>query len=263
MIELDGAVVIVTGSARGVGAATATLVAERGGKVVVNHTKSEEQAEQVAEDCRAAGGEALVCKANVAEDADCRRMVEEAVAKWGRIDGLVNNAGTTRFCDHSNLDGLDAADFHAVMAVNTIGPFQMIRAAAPHMKAQGKGSVVNVSSVAGTQAVGSSLAYIASKGGLNSMSIGLARALGPHIKVNTICPGFIEGDWLREGMGAERYDAVKAHLEGTTPLRAVNKPADIARTIVWLLSDAPNITGEIITIDAGMGMLRGGGRPGR
>ncbi len=263
MIELDGAVVIVTGSARGVGAATATMIAERGGRVVINHTKSAEDAERVAESCGAAGGEALVCQANVAEDADCRRMAEDAMTKWGRIDGLVNNAGTTRFCDHADLDGLDATDFQAVMAVNTIGPFQMIRAVAPHMRAGGRGAVVNVSSVAGTQAVGSSLAYIASKGGLNSMSIGLARALGPEIKVNTICPGFIEGDWLRQGMGAKRYDAVKAHLESATPLQAVNNPSDVARTIVWLLSDAPNITGEIITIDAGMGMLRGGGRPTR
>ena len=201
MIELDGAVVIVTGSARGVGAATAGLLAERGCNVVINHTKSGEQAEQVADACRAAGGQALVCQANVAEDADCRRMADEAMTKWGRIDGLVNNAGTTKFCDHSNLEGLDATDFQNVIAVNTVGPFQMIRAVAPQMKTRGRGAVVNVSSVAGTQAVGSSLAYIASKGGLNSMSIALARALGPEIKVNTVCPGFIEGDWLREGMG--------------------------------------------------------------
>lgn len=258
MIELDGAVVIVTGSARGVGAATAELLAERGANVVVNHTKSAEQAEQVADACKAAGGGALVCQANVADDGDCRRMADQAVSKWGRIDGLVNNAGTTKFCAHGDLDGLDAADFQQVIGVNTVGPFQMVRGVVPHMKARGRGAVVNVSSVAGTQAVGSSLAYIASKGGLNAMSIALARALGPEIKVNTVCPGFIEGDWLREGMGADRYDSVKAHLENATPLRSVNKPADIARTIVWLLSDAPNITGEIITIDAGMGMLRGG-----
>lgn len=258
MIELDGAVVIVTGSARGVGAATAELLAERGANVVINHTKSQAQAERVAEACKAAGGDALICQANVADDADCRRMADVAFSKWGRIDGLVNNAGATKFCAHGDLDGLDAADFQRVIGVNTVGPFQMIRAVAPHMKARGRGAVVNISSVAGTQAVGSSLAYIASKGGLNAMSIALARALGPEIKVNTVCPGFIEGDWLREGMGAERYDATKAHLEKATPLQSVNKPADVARTIVWLLSDAPNITGEIITIDAGMGMLRGG-----
>lgn len=262
MIDLDGAVVIVTGSARGVGAATAELLAERGCNVVVNHTKSREQAERVADACRAAGGDALVCKANVADDDDCRRMADEAMAKWGRIDGLVNNAGTTKFCDHADLEGLDARDFQTVIGVNTVGPFQMVRAVTPHMRARGRGAVVNVSSIAGNQAIGSSLAYVASKGGLNSMSIALARALGPEIKVNVVCPGFIEGTWLREGMGAERYDAVKAHLEKATPLKAVNKPTDVARTIVWLLSDAPNITGEIITIDAGMGLLRGG-RPAR
>jgi 3-oxoacyl-[acyl-carrier protein] reductase len=259
-VDLQGGVAIVTGSARGLGAATAKLLASKGCNVVVNHTKSEDQAEAVAADCRAAGAEAIVCQANVAEDADCRRMAQSAIDKWGRIDGLVNNAGTTKFCAHDNLEGLSAEDFQYVLGVNTIGPFQMVRAVAPHMQAQGRGSVVNVSSVAGIQAIGSSLAYIASKGGLNSMTIAMARALGPDIKVNAICPGFIEGDWLRQGMGAERYDATKAHLETNTPLRAVNAPEDLAETVVFLLSNAPNITGEIITVDAGMGLLRGGVR---
>jgi 3-oxoacyl-[acyl-carrier protein] reductase len=259
-VDLQGGVAIVTGSARGLGAATAKLLASKGCNVVVNHTKSEDQAEAVAADCRAAGAEAIVCQADVSEDADCRRMAQAAMDKWGRIDGLVNNAGTTKFCAHDNLEGLSAEDFHYVLGVNTIGPFQMVRAVAPHMQAQGHGSVVNVSSVAGIQAIGSSLAYIASKGGLNTMTIAMARALGPDIKVNAICPGFIEGDWLRQGMGAERYDATKAHLESATPLRAVNAPEDLAETVVFLLSNAPNITGEIITVDAGMGLLRGGVR---
>lgn len=256
-INLDGGVVIVTGSARGLGAATAKLLAEKGCNVVINHTKSADQAEAVAEACRGHGVEALICQANVADDADCRRMAQATMDKWGRIDGLVNNAGTTKFCAHDDLDGLSAADFQQVFTVNTIGPFQMVRAVAPHMKAQGRGSVVNISSVAGIQGIGSSLAYIASKGGLNTMTIALARALGPEIKVNAICPGFIAGDWLRDGMGAERYDSTKAHLEAATPLRAVNDPEDLAETVVFLIANAPNITGELITVDAGMGLLRG------
>ncbi|MCH7565477.1 MAG: SDR family oxidoreductase, partial [Gemmatimonadetes bacterium] len=172
MIELQGGVVIVTGSSRGIGEATARLLATRGANVVINCTSSLEAAEAVAEACRADGGGAIVCQANVAEDADCRKLAQAALDEWGRIDGLVNNAGTTKFCAHGDLDGLAAEDFHAIFAVNTIGPFQMIRAVAPAMKSQGNGAVVNVSSVAGIQGVGSSLAYVASKAGLNIRGIG-------------------------------------------------------------------------------------------
>jgi 3-oxoacyl-[acyl-carrier protein] reductase len=117
--------------------------------------------------------------------------------------------------------------------------------------------VVTVSSVAGIHGLGSSVADMASKGGLNTMAMGLARALGPEIQINTVCPGFIAGDWLRQGMGDAAYEATKTRLETTTPLRAVNTPEDIAETIVYLLAAAPNVTGELISIDAGMGILRG------
>jgi 3-oxoacyl-[acyl-carrier protein] reductase len=125
------------------------------------------------------------------------------------------------------------------------------------MKAQGCGSVVNVSSVAGLHGLGSSVAYMASKGALNTMAMGLARALGPEIQINTVCPGFIAGDWLRQGMGDAPYEATKTRLERSTPLRAVNNPTDIAENIVYLLAAAPKVTGEIISVDAGMGILRG------
>ena len=124
MIELKGAVVVVTGSTRGVGAATARLLAERGARVVVNGSRSVDQAAAVADECRALGGEALVVQGNVSEDADCRRIASEAVDRWGGIDGLVNNAGTTVFRAHGDLEGLDAADFQRVYAVNTVGPFR-------------------------------------------------------------------------------------------------------------------------------------------
>ena len=257
MIELAGATVIVTGSTRGVGAATARLLASRGANVVVNGSKSREQAEATAEECRGLGGGATVCMGSVAEDADCRRLAGAAMERWGRIDGLVNNAGTTVFRAHDDLEGLDAADFQRVYAVNTIGPFQMIRACAPHMKAGGRGAVVNVSSVAGSYGVGSSLAYVGSKAALNMLTVSLARVLGPEISVNTVNPGFIAGEWLRDGMGEANYERVKATLERTVPLRAVNRPEDIARNIVWLLEGAPNVTGHLLHIDAGMGLIRG------
>jgi 3-oxoacyl-[acyl-carrier protein] reductase len=153
------------------------------------------------------------------------------------------------------MDGLSADDFLGIQRVNVVGPFQMTRACRPYLReaaSGGRGAVVNVSSVAGTHGFGSSLAYVASKGGLNSMTVALARALGPEgIRVNAVCPGFIEGAWLRKGLGDEVYNGIKAHLEKSTPLRSVQTPEIVARTIVLLL-EAPNVTGETLVIDAGM-----------
>ena len=258
MIDLDGAVVIVTGSASGTGAATALCLAEKLANVVINYSRSKEKAEEVASSCSKFGVEVLVQKADVSNDGDCRLLAKVALDKWGKIDGLVNNAGTTQFCPHYDLDGLSGEDFQRIYSVNTIGPFQMIRAVAPAMKESGCGAVVNVSSVAGTQSIGSSLAYVGSKGALNAITVALARTLGPEIKVNAVCPGYIESGWHRRGIGEKATDRMVEAMKKTTPLQAISTPKDIADTVVWLLEGAPNITGELFTIDAGMGLLRGG-----
>ncbi|MBI5947752.1 MAG: SDR family oxidoreductase [Chloroflexi bacterium] len=250
-MEIRGGVTIVTGSATGVGAAAVKMLAARGCNVVINYTKSEAEARETEAACRALGVETLLCQADVSKDADCRRMAAEAMAKWGRIDGLINNAGTTQFVNHANLEGLDADDFQRIYAVNVIGPFQMTRAVVPHMKAAGHGSVVNVSSIAGVMGVGSSIAYTASKGALNTMTLSLARVLGPEIRVNTICPGFIQGRWLRGGMGDEAYEAAKAAQERMTPLHRAGTPEDMAQAAVWFIEAADHITGEILLVDAG------------
>jgi 3-oxoacyl-[acyl-carrier protein] reductase len=205
----------------------------------------------VAEECEAAGVETLVVKADVSSDAECRRLAAAAMERWGRIDGLVNNAGTTKFCAHHDLDGLSAEDFQAIYAVNVVGPYQMVRAVAPHMREAGHGSVVNVASVAGVMGSGSSIAYAASKGALNTMTLSLARVLGPAIRVNTVCPGFVQGNWLREGMGAERYEATLAALEASNPLRRAGTPEDMAEAVLWFLEGAGLVTGEIMIVDAG------------
>lgn len=250
-MELKEGVVIVTGSATGVGAASAKLLATKGCNVVINYTRSEEEARETQGACEALGVETLLCKADVSDDADCRRMANEAIAKWGRIDGLINNAGTTHFVNHANLEGLTAEDFHRIYAVNVVGPYQMTRAVAAQMKSQGKGAVVNVSSIAGVMGLGSSIAYTASKGALNTMTLSLARALGPEIRVNTICPGFITGRWLRGGMGDDAYEAAKAAQERNTPLRKAGTPEDMAQAAVWFIEGADLITGEILIVDAG------------
>jgi len=185
-------VVIVTGASSGIGEAIALEMARRGWRVVVNYSKSVAQAEAVAKACREAGGDAIAVRANVAEDADCRALVQAALDQWGRLDALVNNAGTTKFVVHADLEGLSAEDFQRIYATNVIGPFQMCRAAAPELR-KTRGAVVNVSSLASRVATGSSIAYAASKSALNTLSMSLARTLAPEVRVNVLAPGFVDG----------------------------------------------------------------------
>jgi NAD(P)-dependent dehydrogenase (short-subunit alcohol dehydrogenase family) len=254
---LKDAVCIVTGSASGIGAACAERLASKGARVAVNYTKSEKEAHGVASLCESRGGQTLVVQADVSSDADCRRLAKAVLDKWGRIDGLVNNAGTTKFAAHENLDALQAADFQRIFSVNVAGPFQMIRAVASAMSRQGGGAIVNVSSIAGITGTGSSVAYAASKGALNTMTLSLARALGPAIRVNAVCPGFVETRWLRNGLGPE-YEAKKQTYATNAPLKATVLPEDVADAVVWLLEGAAKVTGELITVDSGvhLGMAR-------
>ena len=244
-------VAIVTGSSRGVGAATVKLLAKNGYNIVVNYSKSEKEAREVQSVCESLGAQTLLCRADVAEDNDCRRMTGEAMDKWGRIDVLVNNAGTTKFNAHGNLEGLSKEDFLHIYSVNCIGPYQMIRAVVPHMKAEGSGVVVNIASIAGVRAIGSSVAYCASKAALINMTMALARVLGPEIRINAICPSFIQGEWLQAGMGRERYEKTKSRLESTLPLKMTATPEMIAATVRYFIEDAVLVTGETLLLDGG------------
>jgi 3-oxoacyl-[acyl-carrier protein] reductase len=250
-MELGNRVCIVTGSATGIGAACAVQLAQRGCRTVINYTKSEAEARETAQLCEQHGAEALLVRANIAEDADCRRMADAALEKWGRIDALVNNAGTTKVAfNHADLGALSAADFQHVYSVNVVGAFQMIRAVEPAMRTQGGGAIVNVSSIAAVTGIGTSVAYAASKGALNTMTLSLARALGPQIRVNAVCPGFVETRWLQEAIGPA-YEAAKARYLSGTPLQRVCTPDDIARAVLWLLEGSDLVTGEFILVDGG------------
>jgi 3-oxoacyl-[acyl-carrier protein] reductase len=251
MGDLKGHVALITGGSSGIGAATARLLAGRGCSVAINFSKSRTAAEKVAVDCKSAGGDALLVQGNVAEDADCRRVVEETIAHFGHLDYLVNNAGTTKFVAHRDLAGLSAQDFHDIFAVNSIAPFQMVRAAESHLRAR-RGSVVNVSSIAGIYGTGSSIAYVASKAALNGMTLSLARVLGPEVRINAVCPGFVEGEWLQQGMGEAAYKAAQDTWRSAAPLGTTNKPEDVAQSIVFFLTAAVNVTGETLLVDSGM-----------
>src|SRR5579871_3736623 len=258
----DGLYAIVTGSASGLGAATAGLLAQGGARVVVNYSNSKADAEATAEACRKAGAaEVVVVQGDVSRDEDCRKIAA-AAAPWGRLDVLVNNAGTTKHVSHDALDGLSAEDFQRLFGVNTIGPFQMVRAARSLLEASAKASgrasaVVNVSSVAGISGIGSSVAYAASKGALNTMTISLARALAPLIRVNAVCPGYIDTPWFTKGRGVEGAKAVRDSIVARVPLRSASSAEDIAQLVCFLaLPQSGQMTGEFVRMDAGMHLIQ-------
>jgi 3-oxoacyl-[acyl-carrier protein] reductase len=251
---------IVTGSASGLGAASAAILAKRGARLVINYSSSRKEAEQTADLCRSAGGEVIVVQGDVSRDEDCRKIVA-AAAPWGRLDVLVNNAGTTKHVPHDNLDGLSAEDFQRLFGVNTIGPFQMVRAARALLEASAResgqaSSVVNVSSVAGISGIGSSVAYAASKGALNTITISLARALAPLIRVNAVCPGYIDTPWFTKGRGVEGAAKVREAVVAKVPLKRASSAEDVAGVVCFLATaQSSNMTGEVVRIDAGLHLI--------
>ncbi len=244
-------VALVTGSGTGVGAATALALARRGYDVLVNYSRSEQEAKASEAACREAGADTLLLRGDVSVDGDCRALAQAATGRWGRIDALVNSAGVSVFGAASQWESLDAAAFGRVLAVNTVGTFQMVRACVPHLKAA-QGAIVNVSSIAGSLGIGSSVPYIASKGAVNAMTLHLARELAPDIRVNAVCPGLITSPWFARGIGEAGYAKVKASYERNVPLGRASTPEDIAEAIVWLADGARTVTGELVLLDSGM-----------
>jgi 3-oxoacyl-[acyl-carrier protein] reductase len=256
----DGLCVIVTGSASGLGAATAAILAKDGARIVINYASSQKEAEETADLCRTAGGEVIVVQGDVSRDEDCRKIAA-AAAPWGRLDALINNAGTTKHMPHNNLDGLSGEDFQRIFGVNTIGPFQMVRAARSLLEAgaaaSGRAStVVNVSSVAGISGIGSSVAYAASKGALNTMTLSLARALAPLIRVNAVCPGYIDTPWFTKGRGVDGAAKVRNAVVAKVPLKRASTAEDVAGVVCFLATQqSSNMTGEVLQIDAGAHLI--------
>jgi 3-oxoacyl-[acyl-carrier protein] reductase len=255
LMSKDGLCAIITGSASGLGAATAAILAKGGARIVVNYSSSQKEAEETADLCRTAGAEVVVVQGDVSRDEDCKKIV--AAAPWDHLDVLINNAGITKHVPHDNLDGLSAEDFQRLFGVNTIGPFQMVRAARALLEAGAKASghasrVVNVSSVAGISGIGSSVAYAASKGALNTITLSLARALAPLIRVNTVCPGYIDTPWFTKGRGVEGAAKVRDAVIAKVPLKRASTAGDVASLVCFLATRASgNMTGEVVRMDAG------------
>jgi len=252
--DFDGAVVVVTGASTGLGRAVAVEVASRGAKVVViNYARSEDEAHETAGLVRQEGAEAIIVQGDVANDDDCRRIAA-AAEPYGRIDALFNNAGMTKMAqNHGDLDAVNAEDFIRLYSVNVVGAFQMVRAARKLLEAgERPGAVVMTSSIAGVTGLGSSVPYAASKGALTTMTLSLARALAPKIRVNAVCPGFIATPWFAKGLGAQAMEEMRQRVTKTTPLQAASEAEDIAVSAVFLASPmSRHVTGETLLVDAG------------
>lgn len=245
-------VCIVTGSSSGIGAATALLFAQRGHDVVINYASQADGAERVAQQCREAGAQALVVRADVGDDAQCRALAQQVRERWGHADVLVNSAGiSTKFADIKDLEALDAEDFAQTYRVNVIGTFQMARAVAPLMQGRPSPGIVNISSMGGRMGTGSSIAYSASKGAVNTLTLSLARALAPAVRVNAILPGMVDSAWMRKLLGDAGFDERRKRMEGRALLRRIVAPEDVARTAWWLATEATMQTGQLIDLEAG------------
>lgn len=248
-------VAIITGGGTGVGRETALALARLKYNVLITYSRSKEEAESTAKELTGLGVKAIALRADVAEDSACREMAALAIREWGRIDVLVNCAGTTDFIPFQNIEAVTDESWQRLYQVNVIGAFHCARAVRQAMLDSGGGTIINISSVAAQLAQGSSIPYCCTKAALDNLTVSLARTFAPQIRVNGIAPGFIAGRWTQGGLGA-KYEGVKAAYEKTLPLQRVCEPKDIADGIVSLITGSKLVTGQTLTVDAGM-MIHG------
>jgi len=248
MTKPNDKVALITGGGTGVGRAAALQFAARGFHVAINYSRSEGDAEATAAAVRELGVRAIAIACDVANDAQVRGMLDQCRREFGRLDVLVNNAATTHFVAHADLEALTEPMWDRILAVNLKGPFFVSRAAIPLLRAGGGGAIVNVASVAGLAGAGSSIAYAASKGGLITLTKSLAKAFAPEIRVNAVCPGVIISRWLDK-----HPDMIESAMK-VTPLKKASSTDDIADAITFLACDAAMMTGQALVVDGGRTM---------
>jgi NAD(P)-dependent dehydrogenase (short-subunit alcohol dehydrogenase family) len=245
--------VLITGAATGIGAACARAFARAGwhtGICTLADTRAE--AEAVSAECATLGAAAHVLEFSVTDDAACRAAADDLDATFGGIAGLVNCAGVTRFVPHHDLEALPSSEFTRTNDVNVMGTFQMIRACRGALERSGRGAVVNYSSIAGLSGVGSSAAYAASKGAVIALTLSMARALAPQIRVNAIAPGYVAGGLPSRVLDADALAAVEAKYLDSQPLKRLLTPDDVAALTLFLIAGPPGITGEVVRMDNGL-----------
>jgi len=243
-------VALITGAATGIGRSAAVALAKNGYDVVVNFSRSEYAAKLTAQQCEAAGARALLQRCDVSDDGAVRAMLAAAEKEFGRLDVLINNAGTTVDVEPKNLEGMNVEDWNRVFNVNVLGLFLVTRAAAPLLKKSPNGCIVNTCSIAGLRPSAQPLPYAASKAAVANLTKTLANALGPEIRVNAVAPGWIEGDWMKRTL-AENYQGLMARRAKSTPLQRCCTEDDVADSMLSLILHNRFVTGEIIIVDGG------------
>lgn len=247
-MKLEGKVALITGGGTGIGRASALALAREGVHLAINYSRSQTEAEKTAADVKALGPSAITIQADVSQDTAAREMIRKTVDALGRIDILVNNAGFTKKITLSDLESVTEEVWDKTLAVNLKGVFFCCRAAAPYMKKQGDGSIINIASIAGIRGTGSSIAYAASKGGVLTLTKSLARVLAPEVRVNAIAPGLVETRWIQQW---DDVDQVRAQVLKDTPLHRIVEPEDVAEAVLSL-ARATMITGQTVIIDGGL-----------
>src|SRR5438874_6751184 len=253
-MELAGRVAIVTGGGTGIGRATALRLASSGAKaVVVNYSRSAAEAESTAKELMELGVEAITHRADVADESQVKALIAATVDRYGQLDLLVNNAGTTRFIAHADLDALTDEVWNEILGVNLKGTFFCCRAAAAELKKTG-GAIVNIASIAAHRASGSSIAYAVSKAGVVQLTRALALALAPEVRVNSVSPGLVSSRWFSKSFVDEAAAAQEDAFAKATPVRKIASPDDVAQAVIALLENDV-ITGQDLVIDGGKNVL--------
>jgi len=240
---------LVTGAASGIGRAAALALAQAGYDVAINYSSSEKAARETAAAAEKLGVRTLVLRCDVSDEAGVRAMLKAVEEKFGRLDVLVNNAGTTAPWKMRDLESLSLEDWDRVFAVNVRGLFQVTRAAVPLLKAS-KGCIVNTASIVGLRPGPQPLPYAASKAAVVNLIKTLAWNLGPEIRVNAVAPGWMEGDWMQR-MLKDKYEDLMGKRAKATPLKRVVTAEDVAETMMSLVQSNRFVTGEVIVIDGG------------
>jgi NAD(P)-dependent dehydrogenase (short-subunit alcohol dehydrogenase family) len=252
-MDLKGRVAIVTGGGTGIGRATCLRLAKAGAKaVVVNYSRSDKDARATAAELVVLGPDAMAHKADVSNESEVAAMIAAVIDRYGRLDVLINNAGTTRFIAHPDLDSLTDEVWDEIFKLNVKGTFYCCRAAAPELR-KTNGTIVNIASIAGYRATGSSIAYAVSKAGVLQLTRALAVALAPDVRVNSVSPGLVSTRWLRQ-FDADEADSQETSIAATTPLNAVATADHVAQAVMALIEN-DMLTGQDIVVDGGKNIV--------
>lgn len=240
---------LVTGAATGIGRSAVLALARAGYDVALNYSSSEAAARKTAKEAEQLGAQTLVIRCDVSDEAGVRAMLKQVKERFGRLDVLVNNAGTTASWKPKDLETLSLEEWDRVFAVNVRGLFQVTRAAVPLLK-EAKGCIVNTASIVGLRPGPQPLPYAASKAAVVNLTKTLAWNLGPDIRVNAVAPGWMEGDWMKR-MLKDKYEELMGKRAKATPLKRVVTADDVAETMMSLINGNRFVTGEVIVIDGG------------